>query len=199
MRIAQEKIDLIHKVSGWCILGIFLAWIVAQHYKLEHWIIVAIWILMGIAVVVYAIFGHFATDEEKEEFKNVVKEVLNESVHKSTELEPTIEPTGDGCPLINLTNEQKRKVEQILRDLPSHNKKENEINMKEVARFLTALVNLGYISGAKSVDKNGLRLWVESVTGKLSPEQCHFNDAYPSKFKRGIKEYEEIIKETLKI
>ena len=100
-------------------------------------------------------------------------------------------------PLQNLTPEQEEKIAELFRTLPHHKDREDEINMKEVARYLTALEKLGYISPAISVQKAMLRQWVMSVTGKQAPESSPFNQAYPSTNKKGVEEAEKVIKETL--
>ena len=100
-------------------------------------------------------------------------------------------------PFQNLTEEQEKKIEELFRTLPHHKEREDEINMKEVARYLTALEKLGYISPAKSVQKSMLRQWVMTVTGKQAPESSPFNQAYPSTNKKGVEEAKKIIQETL--
>lgn len=100
-------------------------------------------------------------------------------------------------PFQNLTEEQEKKIEELFRTLPHHKDREDEINMKEVARYLTALEKLGYISPAISVQKAMLRQWVMNVTGKQAPESSPFNQAYPSTNKKGIEEAKKIIEETL--
>ena len=100
-------------------------------------------------------------------------------------------------PFQNLTEEQEKKIEELFRTLPHHKDREDEINMKEVARYLTALEKLGYMSPAISVQKAMLRQWVMNVTGKQAPESSPFNQAYPSTNKKGVEEAEKVIKETL--
>ena len=100
-------------------------------------------------------------------------------------------------PFQNLTDEQEKKIAELFRMLPHHKDREDEINMKEVARYLTALEKLGYMSPAKSVQKSMLRQWVMTVTGKQAPESSPFNQAYPSTNKKGIEEAKKIIEETL--
>ena len=100
-------------------------------------------------------------------------------------------------PFQNLTEEQEKKIEELFRTLPHHKDREDEINMKEVARYLTALEKLGYISPAISVQKAMLRQWVMNVTGKQAPESSPFNQAYPSTNRKGVQDAEKVIKETL--
>lgn len=101
-------------------------------------------------------------------------------------------------PLQHLTPEEEKQIEKLIHDLPHHKDREDEINMKEVARYLTALAELGYISIPKSADKNGLRQWVAQVTGKETREQYRFNDAYPSTNRKEIEKAKKIIEDTLK-
>ena len=104
----------------------------------------------------------------------------------------------DHFPFQSLNEVQIIAIEKLFRELPSHKDKEDEINMKDVARYLTALVELGYISPSMSAHKNELRDWVIKVTGKSAPEQFRFNQAYPSTNKNGINEAIEIIEKCLK-
>ena len=71
--------------------------------------------------------------------------------------------------------------------------------MSDVSRYLTALVDLNYISSSKSADRNSLRIWVEQVTGKQAPEQFRFNEAFPSNNKSGIKKAKDKIEQVLKV
>ena len=74
-------------------------------------------------------------------------------------------------------------MRQLLRDLPSHLKKPDAINMAMQAYYLTALEELGY---ADLIDKHSLRLWLAQITGKQVPDTSQFNDAIPSGAKTKI-------------
>ncbi len=147
---------------------------------------------MFFAIVSFAvmlIFDRKKSDEAKQqriqELEGTVQELQSTRIHD-------IE-----SPFQNLTDEQEKKIAELFRTLPHHKEREDEINMKEVARYLTALEKLGYISPAKSVQKSMLRQWVMTVTGKQAPESSPFNQAYPSTNKKGVEEAKKIIQETL--
>ena len=93
--------------------------------------------------------------------------VANETEHVITE----------DAVLTNLSEEQIAVIRHFFSELPGHRENRDEMNMKEVARFIRALITKGYISSAKSVDFRGLRKWAEDVTHKKAPEQFRFNEA----------------------
>lgn len=143
----------------------------------------------------------WSTDDEKEERKNEIKEAVREVVTETESANHPIFSTPDVYdPFVeSVTEDQKKIIEQLLHDLPSHREKRDVINLSVVSRFLTALVELELISKTKSADLNALRIWVEKTTGKQAPEQFRFNDAFPSTYKPGIKRAKEQIKQVLKI
>jgi hypothetical protein len=75
MKLSQEKIDRIHRVSDRCIKGIIFGGIVVLFLKPGIWFWWVAGILLAVAIVVNTIFAHWATDEEKEERKAELKEV----------------------------------------------------------------------------------------------------------------------------
>ncbi len=142
-----------------------------------------------VSFVIMLIMDRKKSDEAKQqriqELEGTVQELQSTRIHD-------IE-----SPFQNLTEEQEKKIAELFRTLPHHKEREDEINMKEVARYLTALEKLGYMSPAKSAQKSMLRQWVMTVTGKQAPESSPFNQAYPSTNKKGVEEAKKIIQETL--
>ena len=142
-----------------------------------------------VSFVMMLIIDRKKSDEAKQqliqELEGTVQELQNTRIHD-------IE-----SPFQNLTSEQEEKIAELFRTLPHHKDREDEINMKEVARYLTALEKLGYMSPAKSAQKALLRQWVMAVTGKQAPESSPFNQAYPSTNRKGVQDAEKVIKETL--
>ena len=179
MKLSQEKIDKIYKTAQLCIGIIFFGGLLVLCLLPKHWGSWPFWTWLGlfvVAIVVSAIFKRWATDEEVEEFKKAVREAVREA-QQAEEKKPQPVSSSNDTPLINLTDEQKVRIEQFFHDLPSHHDNKEAMNMKEVARFIRALVDLGYISQATSVDLNGLRQWASQVTGKTAPKQSPFNEA----------------------
>lgn len=208
MKFTQEQIDKI-KCGSEVGLGVSFVLMVVLGLIPEIWgihipksvmSIVLTCLFLSFAVLIVSSF--WATDEEKEERKKEIKDAIIElskenKISKASTIIPVqnvYNPYADG-----ILDEQKKKVEKILLDLPSHHEKRDQINMSEVSRYLTALEELKIISPTKSADLHNLRLWVESVTGKHAPEQYRFNDAFPSTNKQGVKKAKEKIKQVLEI
>ena len=221
----QQKIDLIHtranrvfeiSIGTLLILGITLilkpllaklglniveySWYAILAAIYEYTAIV-LGIIAVIAFCITAFMSFWATDDEEEQKKKLIKEAVREMAEETEQSVPTIVPTQEVYDPFaeNITDEQKDTIKQILRDLPSHREKRDCINMSEVSRYLTALVDLKIISSSKSGDVNSLRTWVEQVTGKQAPEQYRFNDAFPSTYKTGIDKAKKSLKQALKI
>ena len=152
------------------------------------------------SAIIANIVKHWATDEEAEEFKKAVKDAVHEAAKETGDLQTIVsqsvayDPFSDG-----VSDEQKTIIKQLLHDPPSHHKYKECISMSDVSRYLTALVDLNYISSSKSADRNSLRIWVEQVTGKQAPEQFRFNEAFPSNNKSGIKKAKDKIEQVLKV
>lgn len=101
--------------------------------------------------------------------------------------------------MINLTEQEETIVEKLLLELPGHKTKTDAINMKEWARFIKALEELGYISPAKGADYRGLRDWVVMLVGeKTVPNSSAFNQALREATSANIANAIDIIKKTLK-
>lgn len=193
MSLSQEQIDKIYKISDWCVKGIILIGLVVLFFKPGNWFWWVFFIMLSISMIVNAVSRHFATDEEKAERKEEIREVFREM--QITPSKDEYNNIDESSPLSNLSKEQKMRVEQFLHDLPPHKERKDEINMKEVAAFINALIKLGYISGAKSVDTKGLMEWVEKVTKKHAPEQYRFNASLRDVSDKSTAKYIEKIRE----
>ena len=86
-------------------------------------------------------------------------------------------------PLCDLTDEQQERLKQLLRNQPSHTSKPDHINLSRIAKYLTALEQMGK---ANLTDKQNLRLWVAQVTGKNVPSSSQFKEAIPAKPKEKV-------------
>ena len=205
-KILEEKRDEIRNAAklfaiifGCVAIVLYIAARIFKKWEDDEWClmmaIITLYTGMGcmffaiVSYVIMLIIDRKKSDEAKQEhiqeLENTVQELQQTQLHD-------IE-----SPFQNLTEEQEEKIAELFRTLPHHKDREDEINMKEVARYLTALDNLGYMSPAKSVQKAMLRQWVISVTGKQAPESSPFNQAYPSTNKKGVLDAEKVIKETL--
>ena len=196
----QNIIDNIHRISDWCIRGLILIVLIVMFLKPDNWIWWVLGALLLIAILLNVVSAHWATDEEKEEFKRAVKEAVQEAAEQEHVALPILPAQAVYDPFTDsVTEEQKQAILQLLHDLPSHKEKREEINMSTVSHYLTALIELEFISKSKSANKNELRTWVEKATGKQAPEQYRFNDAFPSTYKQGVKRAKDKIKQVLKI
>lgn len=116
MQLTQQQIDRIYKISEWCVLGILLVMLVVLFFKPGKWF----WWVSGIplllAMAVNIISRHWATDEEKEEFKRAVKEAIEENKEEEKKKpKPTIFDESDiHIPLKGLTPQQEAAVHQLL-------------------------------------------------------------------------------------
>lgn len=116
----------------------------------------------------------FVKSEEEEEFEQKVAYILEQKAAKSKPLEPINETYS---PLRELSDEQEKQVIQLLHDLPAHPNKPESINLALVARYLTALDQLGKIN---LTNKGALRAWVARITEKEVPNSSQFNEALPN-------------------
>ena len=114
MKLTQEQIDKIHKISDWCVKGIILVGFVGLFLKPGNWFWWTTGILLLIALVVYEVSRHWATDDEKEDFKHVIKDAMQE-VREEEIRKKRIIPSDEQIksPLKGLTPQQ----EQVIIDL----------------------------------------------------------------------------------
>jgi len=134
--------------------------------------IAAVWALL---IICHTCLSPFVKSEEEEEMEEKVAYIIKK--HHANELQAMTE---DYTPLRNLTPEQSERVKQLLREQPSHPDKPDHIYLAYIAKYLTALEQLGK---ADLSDKRNLRLWVAQVTGKKVPSPRQFNEAIPAKAK----------------
>ena len=177
--IIDRAIRTIMRVCGGVLLLVMVAEVLpTQHKKLFAY---AIFVTLGIICLLAILricLSPFVKSDEEEEFEQKVDYILQK---KQEVVHQTLPETY--TPLRNLTAEQQERVRQLLRDLPSHLKKPDAINMAMQAYYLTALEELGY---ADLIDKHSLRLWLAQITGKQVPDTSQFNDAIPSGAKTKI-------------
>lgn len=132
----------------------------------------AFWALL---IVCRMCFSPFVKSDEEEEMEEKVEYILKQ--RHASELQAMIE---DYSPLRALTPDQTERVKRLLREQPSHADKSDHINLANIAKYLTALEQLGE---ADLSDKRNLRLWVAQVTRKKVPTPSQFNEAIPAKAK----------------
>lgn len=140
-----------------------------KHYLTYALLVTAI--ICGVLIVCRICLSPFVKSDEQEEFEEKLDYVL---AHR--EGKKNTQPITDNnyTPLRNLTPEQEVQIKQLLRDLPSHEKKSDAIKLALVVQYLKALENL---DKANLTDLYNLRLWVGNVTGKNVPESSQFNEA----------------------
>ncbi len=146
----------------------------------------AAWALL---IICRLCFSPFVKSDEEEEFEEKVEYILKQ--HHASELQAMIE---DYSPLRNLSPEQSERVKQLLRKQPSHPDKPDHIYLAYIAKYLTALEQLGK---ADLSDKRNLRLWVAQVTGKKVPSPSQFNEAIPAKAKDKVAKAREALERIL--
>ena len=135
------------------------------------------WGLWGVLLVGKICLSPFVKSEEEEEFEQQVNYILQQ---KQAAMQA---PQKDYSPLCNLSAEQEEQIKELLRSLPEHPDKPTHINLAITAQYLTALEKLGK---ANLKDKRNLRIWVETVTGKQTPNSSQFNEAIPSTAKNKV-------------
>lgn len=192
MKLTQEQIDNIHRISDWCIKGILLVGFVVMFLKPGNWFWWVSGISLLVAVIVNAISAHWATDEEKEEFKRAVKEAVQEVQKEEKTKNKTV--YNGKSPLIDLEPKQIAIVHKILCDIPEEN---GHIRTSELIQVLRALAGQGDLDDGS---KDALIAWVESITGK-AVDARNFKYDYDNKYsEKGVsKQAEKIYKEFEKL
>ena len=192
MKFTQEQIDNIHRISDWSIKGILFVGFVIMFLKPGNWF----WWVSGIsllaAIIVNVISAHWATDEEKEEFKRAVKEAVQEMQKEEKTKNKTV--YNGKSPLIDLEPKQIAIVHKILCDIPEEN---GHIRTSELIQVLRALAGRGDLDDG---NKDTLIAWVESITGK-AVDARNFKYDYDNKYsEKGVsKQAEKIYKEFEKL
>jgi hypothetical protein len=192
MKLTQEQIDKIHKISDWCIKGILLVGFVVMFLKPGNWFWWVSGISLLVATIVNTISAHWATDEEKEEFKRTVKEAVQEVQKEKKTKNKTV--YNGKSPLIDLEPKQIAIVHKILCDIPEEN---GHIRTSELIQVLRALAGQGDLDDG---NKDALIAWVESITGK-AVDARNFKYDYDNKYsEKGVcKQAEKIYKEFEKL
>lgn len=148
--------------------------------------IAAVWALL---IICHICLSPFVKSEEEEEMEQKVEYIIKK--HHASELQSVIE---DYSPLRNLTPEQSERVKQLLHAQPSHPDKPDHIYLAYIAKYLTALEQLGK---ADLSNKRNLRLWVAQVTEKKVPSPSQFNEAIPAKAKDKVAKAREALERIL--
>lgn len=162
MKLTQEQIDKIHKISDWCIKGILLVGLVVLFLKPGKWFWWVTGISLLVAIVVNTIFAHWATDEEKEEFKRAVKDAVQEAREEEIQKKRII-PSDEQIksPLKGLTPQQEQVIIDLLR------KKillvNGHLKTSELKHLLKALSLDGNLDDH---DLDRVIAWVKQVTGE---------------------------------
>lgn len=188
MKITQEQIDNIHRISDWSIKGILLSGFVIMFLKPGNWFWWVSGILLLVAIIVNSISAHWATDKEKEEFKRAVKEAMQE---EQKEKKTRTKTAYDGkSPLIDLEPKQIAVVHQILCNIPEEN---GHIRTSELVQVLRALAGRGDLDDG---NKDALIAWVENLTGK-AVDVRNFKYDYDNKYsEKGVsKQAKKIVTE----
>lgn len=204
MKLTQEQIDKIHRISDRCIKGIILGGFVILFLKPGNWFWWVAGISLAVAIVVNTIVGHWATDEEKEqriaELKEAIQEAREEDIKKKSKAPQSKEEVE--CPLIDVNDRQKEEIIELLkRRITTHEKDSSRFSRSVVYTYLSALRALHVIVPVKNSDDiDARRRWIEQITGLYEPqnEWAHFRGDYDefkhnNKVKAAIKEIESKI------
>ncbi len=142
-----------------------------------------------LAVCMRMVLSPFVKSDEERAFEQKVDYVMSKK--KPQTVNSLVQ-----SPLQNLTEEQEILVIKLLRGLPPHIDKPNQINNAMVSQYLTALSELGYLNDK---DKYNLHNWVREATQKEVPAFNHFNEGYPSKAVRKVLAAKQRIEKELHI
>lgn len=156
MKLSQEQIDKIHKISGWCVVGMLVLLLVVLILNCVPFVK---WLLAGLlvaAIVVNEVFRHWATNEEKEERKAEMKEVLQEI--ESEKKKRTKIVFNGKSPLIDLSPKQIAVVHDFLRKTHDQG---GHIKTSELKHILHALEDRGDIDMS---NREQVIAWVEDIT-----------------------------------
>lgn len=132
------------------------------------YVVAAIWVA---TVLCRLVLSPFVITDEEENLTQKIDYILQKK-------QTPVPPSNPYSPLCHLSEEEERRVTQLLRTLPEHPDKPGHINLALVSQYLTALEKSGK---AELRDKRRLRQWVAEVTGRQVPSSSQFNEAIPSK------------------
>lgn len=168
MKFTQEQIDKIHRISDWSIKGILFVGFVIIFLKPGNWFWWVSGISLLLAIIFNAISAHWATDEEKEEFKRAVKEAVQEA-QKEEKKKAKAAYNGES-PLIDLEPKQIAVVHKILCDIPSQG---NHIKTAELKHILHVLEERGDIDMS---NREQVLAWVEAITKRRVESNKFWNE-----------------------
>lgn len=163
IRLSQEQIDKIHKISDWCIKGILIIGLCVLFLKPGNWFWWTAGILLAIAVIVNSVSAHWATDEEAEEFKKAVREAVREEREAELKKKRSV-PAAERVksPLKGLTPQQEDVIIDILRNKIKVTN--GHLKTSELKHLLKALEK---DSNLDVSDMDKVIAWVEQITGEL--------------------------------
>ena len=154
----------------------------------QYSFIISFCAILLFALLKYAL-SFFVKDEDEIERERIVNDIVEGVMARKTKEAKSVK-TEVYSPLRDLTEQQEHVICDLLQNLPAHASISEQINMSEVAQFLTALQRMNYLDGE---DKRNLRNWVREVSGREVPSVSAFNEAYPSGNNKKVKHYEEMI------
>ena len=191
MKLSQEKIDKIHKISDWCIKGIILVGLAVIFLKPGNWFWWVFGGLLIVAIAVNIISGHLATDEELAEFKKAVRDAMREEREAEQQKRRKI-PSDERIksPLKGLTPQQEDAIISLL-----CNKVlviNGRLKTSELKHLLKALKRQGDLD-----DSNLERViaWVKQVTGYEVDERNLKYDYEAKLSEKEISKWGNIIRE----
>ncbi|MBO7458613.1 MAG: hypothetical protein J6T80_05095 [Paludibacteraceae bacterium] len=162
MKLTQEQIDRIHKISDWCIKSIILVGLVVLFLKPGNWFWWVAGISLLVAIVVNTIFAHWTTDEEAEQRKAEIKEAIQE-MQETEKKERRKIPSDERVksPLKGLTPQQEQVIIDILcKKILVAN---GHLKTSELKHLLKALALDGNLDDH---DLDRVIAWVEQETGE---------------------------------
>lgn len=209
MKLSQEKIDKINEallIAFVVSLLLFLALRIlpgvwgmdtsVRAYKIVLDIFITLSVISFIGTI---ISGIFATDEDKKRMKEAWQEF---ELEKKAKAKASRNEVVVQCPLIDLSDNQKEAVIELLKKRIVHHEKDiKRFDRSLVYRYLSALRSMHKIEPVKSQeDKDARRMWIEQITGFNEPEEewAHFRGDYDefkknSKVRDAVKELEGVI------
>lgn len=191
MKLSQEKIDKIHKISDWCIKGIILVGLAVIFLKPGNWFWWVFGGLLIVAIAVNIISGHFATDEELAEFKKAVKDAVREEREDEQQKRRIIASDERiKSPLKGLTPQQEDVIIKLLREkLLVEN---NRLKTAELKHLLLALKRQGDLDDS---DMDRVIAWVRQISG-YDVDERNLKYDYAAKYsEKAIIKWGNIIRE----
>ncbi len=165
----QKKIDKIHKIADWSVKGLFLVVLIALFLKPANWVWWLIGILLGLALLIYSISDHWATDEDTEEFKHAVRDAIIEA---QAEKKPKTKTVYNGIsPLSkNLSDGHISVIHKFICDIQDQG---DHIKTAELKHKLHVLEDRKEIDMS---DRDQVVAWVEHITNRTVETSKFWNE-----------------------